>query len=69
MNKAKSYPPIVFLSGSNHGSFYYNQLASLYLLLDDEANAKKTVEEYFTGIFQGQINANGEQPLEAVRAE
>lgn len=57
------------MSGSNHGSFYYNQLASLYLLLDDEANAKKTVEEYFTGIFQGQINANGEQPLEAVRAE
>jgi len=52
---------------NNHGSFYYNQLASVYLILDDKPAAKAVLQEYFNGIFQGQINATGEQPFEAVR--
>ncbi|KAF8310500.1 chondroitin AC/alginate lyase [Clavulina sp. PMI_390] len=52
---------------NNHGSFYYNQEAAVYLLLDDNAGAKASVQEYFSGIFQNQIAASGEQPLEASR--
>ena len=46
---------------SNHGSFYYNQLASVQLLLGDTAAAQSTIEEYFNGIYLGQISANGDQ--------
>jgi hypothetical protein len=52
---------------SNHGSFYFNQLASLQVLVGDTTGAKATIEEYFTGIFQDQIAANGDQPLETAR--
>ncbi|KAF8310497.1 chondroitin AC/alginate lyase [Clavulina sp. PMI_390] len=54
-------------STNNHGSFYFNQEAAVYLLLDDEASAKASVQQYFSGIYQNQINSTGEQPLEAVR--
>ncbi|CAE6450933.1 unnamed protein product [Rhizoctonia solani] len=54
-------------STNNHGSFYYNQLAALQVLIDDTAGAKKTIQEYFEGIYQNQISANGDQPLETAR--
>ncbi len=46
---------------SNHGSFYYNQLASLQVIVDDLTGANKTLQEYFTGIYMGQINSTGDQ--------
>lgn len=46
---------------SNHGSFYFNQLAALQLLVDDKTGAQKTIDEYFDGIYMGQISANGDQ--------
>ena len=49
------------LRTSNHGSFYYNQLASVQVLLGDTTGAQKTIEEYFSGIYLGQIAANGDQ--------
>ena len=52
---------------SNHGSFYFNQVAALKVLVGDNAGALDSLGEYFNGIYKGQINADGEQPLEAVR--
>lgn len=46
---------------SNHGSFYYNQLAALQVLAGDNNGAQQTIEEYFSTIYLGQINANGDQ--------
>jgi hypothetical protein len=57
------------LSNSNHGSFYFNQLAALYLILEDRQSAYNAIEEYFTGIYMNQILASGEQPFEAVRTQ
>lgn len=54
-------------SQNNHGSYYYNQLASLKLLLNDVTGARNVTDTYFNTIYKGQINANGEQPLEASR--
>ncbi|CUA74086.1 hypothetical protein RSOLAG22IIIB_10971 [Rhizoctonia solani] len=54
-------------STNNHGSFYFNQLAALQVFVDDTAGAKKTIQEYFEGIYQNQIDANGDQPLETAR--
>ncbi|KAF9503545.1 hypothetical protein BS47DRAFT_1402298 [Hydnum rufescens UP504] len=54
-------------SVNNHGSFFYNQLASLYLIVNDTTNARNTVQEFFSGLYQNQIDANGEQPFEASR--
>ncbi|KAI0696536.1 chondroitin AC/alginate lyase [Cytidiella melzeri] len=48
-------------AANNHGSFYYNQLASLQLLVNDNISAQSTIEEYFSGIYMGQIAANGDQ--------
>jgi hypothetical protein len=61
-DKKRATPP-----HSNHGSFYFNQLASLQVLVGDTASAKATIEDYFTGIFQDQIAADGDQPLETAR--
>ncbi|CAE6489063.1 unnamed protein product [Rhizoctonia solani] len=52
---------------NNHGTFYYNQLASLQTLVGDLEGAKATINEYFNGIYQDQIAANGDQPLESDR--
>ena len=49
------------LARSNHGSFYFNQLAALQILVDDKAGASSTIQEYFNGIFMNQIVANGDQ--------
>ncbi|KAI0033744.1 chondroitin AC/alginate lyase [Vararia minispora EC-137] len=52
---------------NNHGSFYFTQLASLYLIVGNTAAAQDVTSTYFSGIYQNQISAGGEQPLEAVR--
>ncbi|VDC03199.1 unnamed protein product [Peniophora sp. CBMAI 1063] len=52
---------------NNHGSFYFNQLASLYLILDEPERAKNVSQSFFEGIYQNQIIASGDQPLEAER--
>lgn len=54
---------------SNHGSFFYNQLASLYLIINDNVNAKATLEKYFDGIYMGQIDATGEQVCTSVKGD
>lgn len=54
-------------STNNHGSFYFNQLAALQILVGDTAGAKTTIQEYFQGIYLNQISANGDQPLESAR--
>ncbi|KAI0363966.1 chondroitin AC/alginate lyase [Pilatotrama ljubarskyi] len=52
---------------NNHGTFYYNQLAALQILVGDKDGAKKTIEKYFTSQYLAQIAANGDQPLETAR--
>ncbi|KAJ3518100.1 hypothetical protein NMY22_g13828 [Coprinellus aureogranulatus] len=54
-------------SDNNHGSFYYNQLAALKLLVNDNAGAVNVTRTYFAKQFLSQIAADGEQPLEAAR--
>ncbi len=46
---------------SNHGTFYYNQLAALQVLVGDTAGAKATLEKYFTTQYMWQIDASGDQ--------
>jgi len=48
-------------SGSNHGSFYYNQLAALQIMVNDLAGANASLHKYFSTLYQKQIDANGEQ--------
>lgn len=52
---------------SNHGSFYFNQIAALKILVGNNTGALESLGEYFNGIYKNQINADGEQPLEAER--
>ncbi|GJJ06835.1 hypothetical protein Clacol_001031, partial [Clathrus columnatus] len=52
---------------NNHGSFYYAQLASLKLFLNDKAGALNVTSTYFHNQYMDQISANGEQPFESVR--
>ncbi|KAJ7591610.1 alginate lyase-domain-containing protein [Mycena floridula] len=52
---------------NNHGSFYYNQLGALKILVDDLPGATNVTNEYFETRYLAQIAANGEQPFEAVR--
>lgn len=52
---------------NNHGTFYANQLAALKLIVNDTAGATTLGRGYFGGIYKGQIDANGRQPLEIVR--
>ncbi|KAG9100111.1 hypothetical protein FRC06_004513 [Ceratobasidium sp. 370] len=54
-------------STNNHGSFWFNQVAALQILVGDTAGAKNTIQEYFGGIYMNQIAANGDQPLETAR--
>ncbi|KAJ7662521.1 chondroitin AC/alginate lyase [Mycena polygramma] len=54
-------------SVNNHGSFCFNQLASLKLLVNDVPGSVKVSNTYFNGIYQGQINSTGDQPFEADR--
>ncbi|XP_006455104.1 hypothetical protein AGABI2DRAFT_226405 [Agaricus bisporus var. bisporus H97] len=54
-------------AANNHGTFFYNQLASLKILLGDFAGARNVTDMYFNGIYMNQIVEGGEQPLEAIR--
>jgi hypothetical protein len=46
---------------SNHGSYYYNQLAALQILVNDTAGANATIQKYFSTLYKKQIGADGEQ--------
>ncbi|CAD6587070.1 MAG: hypothetical protein TREMPRED_004653 [Tremellales sp. Tagirdzhanova-0007] len=52
---------------NNHGTYYYNQLCSLYVLLNETTSAVSALEEFYNSTFMGQISANGDQPLESIR--
>ncbi|KAJ7507089.1 chondroitin AC/alginate lyase [Mycena galericulata] len=52
---------------NNHGSFCFNQLAALKLLVNDVPGSVNVSNTYFHGIYQGQINSTGDQPFEASR--
>ncbi|CAA7263300.1 unnamed protein product [Cyclocybe aegerita] len=52
---------------NNHGTFFYNQLAALKILVDDLPGAKEVTTAYFNTQYLYQIEASGEQPLEAAR--
>ncbi|KAJ7291466.1 chondroitin AC/alginate lyase [Mycena rebaudengoi] len=54
-------------STNNHGSFCFNQLIALKLLVNDIPGAIRAGNTYFQGIYQNQINSTGDQPLEAAR--
>ncbi|OBZ76953.1 hypothetical protein A0H81_03400 [Grifola frondosa] len=54
-------------AANNHGTFFYNQLAALQILVGDNNGAKDTLEKYFTTQYKKQIAANGDQPLETAR--
>lgn len=46
---------------SNQGSYYYNQLAALQILVNDTASANATIQKYFSTLYKNQISADGEQ--------
>ena len=48
-------------TSSNHGSFYYNQLAALKILNNDMTGAKTTTDEFFNTLYMDQITSKGEQ--------
>ncbi|OCH88737.1 chondroitin AC/alginate lyase [Obba rivulosa] len=54
-------------AANNHGTFYYNQLAALQILVGDLDGARGTLERYYKNQFLSQISANGDQPLESAR--
>ncbi|KAL7421871.1 hypothetical protein Q5752_003642 [Cryptotrichosporon argae] len=52
---------------NNHGTYYINQLVSYYVLLGNFTAAQQALEGFYSGIYLGQIAANGDQPLESAR--
>ncbi|KAF8208077.1 chondroitin AC/alginate lyase [Mycena galopus ATCC 62051] len=52
---------------NNHGSFCFNQLSALKLLVNDIPGSINASNTFFQGIYQGQINSTGDQPFEAIR--
>lgn len=52
---------------SNHGTIFVNQLAGLKLIVNDVAGAANWTQNYFTGAFQGQVSANGDQVRRCLR--
>ncbi|KAJ7178231.1 chondroitin AC/alginate lyase [Mycena filopes] len=53
---------------NNHGTFYVNQLMALKLIVNDTAGATTLGRGYFGGIYKGQMESNGDQPMEASRS-
>lgn len=49
------------ISISNHGTFYINQEAAIHVILQDKPSAIAALESFFTGEYQSQIDASGEQ--------
>ncbi|KAJ6467560.1 chondroitin AC/alginate lyase [Mycena vitilis] len=52
---------------NNHGTIFVNQFAALKLIANDTAGAVNWTQNYFTGIYQNQLNSTGDQPQEASR--
>ncbi|KAJ7241668.1 chondroitin AC/alginate lyase [Mycena haematopus] len=52
---------------NNHGSYCFNQLTALKLLVNDVQGSINASNTFFHGIYQGQINSTGDQPFEASR--
>jgi hypothetical protein len=52
---------------NNHGTYYYNQLSALQILVGDTSGALNSTNTYFSHPYLNQIDANGQQPLEANR--
>jgi hypothetical protein len=46
---------------SNHGTYFFNQLVALQILVGDKASAIDSLNDYFTGQYLHQINAQGGQ--------
>jgi hypothetical protein len=46
---------------SNHGTYYYGQLAALQIRVNDFSNASVTIQKYFATLYKNQINGNGDQ--------
>ncbi|TFL01411.1 alginate lyase-domain-containing protein [Pterulicium gracile] len=40
---------------NNHGTFYFNQLGAIQLMVSDFEGAKDTIMDFLNGIYQGQI--------------
>jgi hypothetical protein len=51
----------IFLLFSNHGTYFYGQLASLQILIGDTTAAINTTKSYFAKQYMSQIAATGEQ--------
>ncbi|KZP15849.1 chondroitin AC/alginate lyase [Athelia psychrophila] len=49
------------VSANNHGTLFYNQLASLHILANDKPRAIISVTKYFSTLYKAQIEASGEQ--------
>jgi hypothetical protein len=49
------------LVDSNHGSYYYGQLAALQILMNDTMNASTTIQKYCSALYKNQISRTGEQ--------
>ena len=49
------------MGNSNHGTFYYNQLGALKILVNDLPGAKRVTDEYFNTQYLTQVLSNGEQ--------
>ena len=49
------------MANSNHGTFYYNQLGALKILVNDLPGAKRATDEYFNSQYLTQVVSNGEQ--------
>jgi hypothetical protein len=54
-------------SANNHGTFCYNQLSALQVMVGNSTGAKMSLSAFFTGAYMKQISANGDQPFESVR--
>ncbi|KAF7982785.1 hypothetical protein HWV62_25691 [Athelia sp. TMB] len=49
------------IASNNHGTFFYNQLASLYIIVNDKTSASNSLKTYFSTLYKAQIEASGEQ--------
>ncbi|EMD36929.1 hypothetical protein CERSUDRAFT_114842 [Gelatoporia subvermispora B] len=54
-------------AANNHGTYYFNQLAALQIIVGNLDGARGTLDRYYKGQFLSQIAANGDQPLESAR--
>jgi hypothetical protein len=58
----------MFGAYSNHGTFCYNQLSALQVMVGNSTGAKTSLSAFFTGAYMKQISANGDQVGHALRS-